>query len=26
MRPIDLLAFKIDDDQKRFIKEFHGDQ
>ena len=26
MRPTDLLAFKIDDDQKNFIKEYHGEQ
>ena len=26
MRPIDLLAFRIDDDHKMFIKEYHGEQ
>ena len=26
MRPLDLLAFKIDEDHKNFIKEFHCDQ
>lgn len=26
MRPLDLLAFRIDDDQKNFIKEFHGEE
>lgn len=26
MRPLDLLAFKIDDDHKVFIREFHGEQ
>ena len=26
MRPLDLLAFRIDDDHKNFIKEFHGEQ
>jgi len=23
MRPVDLLAFKVDDDHKQFLKEFH---
>lgn len=26
MRPLDLLALRIDEDQKNFIKEFHGDE
>ena len=26
MRPMDLLAFRIDDDQKNFIKEFHCEE
>ena len=26
MRPLDLQAFRIDDDQKNFIKEFHCDE
>ena len=25
MKPLDLLSFRIDDDHKDFIKEFHGD-
>lgn len=25
MRPLDMLAFRLDDDHKNFIKEFHGD-
>ena len=26
MRPLDLLALKIDEDHKNFIKEFHGEE
>ena len=26
MRPLDQLAFKIDDDHKNFIKEYHGEE
>jgi hypothetical protein len=26
MRPIDLLAFRVDDDHKHFLKEFHKGQ
>lgn len=26
MRPLDLLALKIDEDHKSFIKEYHGEQ
>ena len=26
MRPLDLLAMKIDEDHKNFIKEFHGEE
>ena len=26
MRPLDQLAFRIDDDHKHFIKEYHGEQ
>jgi hypothetical protein len=26
MRPLDQLAFKIDDDHKNLIKEYHGEQ
>jgi len=26
MRPIDLLAFKIDDDHKSFIKAYHVEE
>ena len=26
MRPLDLLALKIDEDHKLFIKQFHGEE
>jgi hypothetical protein len=26
MRPLDLLALKIDDDHKKYIREYHGSE
>ena len=26
MRPVDLLAFRVDDDHKQFLKEFHKNE